>query len=158
MDLFSIISLLCYKINSLDKEAQNDLYKKCCNDYPKVDGIIESQFPFFSKKEGSVRLYNDLSKDQINRLKIYIDDHSPQDWWYLLTYLDGILSVEDNFDQFYSNRKSALHNVCYFESLSESNYGILIPKFKPKWAKEQGEKQKSKEEQAKKQKRRSIPP
>ena len=144
MDLFSIISLLCHKINSLDEKAQNDLYKECCNDPPKVDGIIESQFPFFSKKERSVRLYNDLSKNQINRLKIYIEDHSPRDWWYLLTYLDGILSVEDNFNEFYSNRKSALHNVCYFESLSESSYGILIPKFKPKWAKEkQAEKQKS---------------
>ena len=126
---------LCKRIRSLTKDEQSRLFRKYFAHCTEVDSIVENAFSFFSKKAGNAYLYDSLFDEQIDAILDYVDNCDSEHWMYLLVYLDGLFSVEKNFEHFCSKNRGDMQNVYYFHSLFENDLGLLLPNFKSKWLK-----------------------
>ena len=135
MNAYDVMALLCQKIRSLDKESQSQLYRKYFANIKAVDDTIETYFLFLSKRNGSSNLYDSFSETEVEGIVRYIEDNSPEYWLYLLVYLDGHISLENNFDKYCQKMVAPIQNVYYFKSLAENSAGLIIPNFHSKWVK-----------------------
>ena len=133
--------IICGCIYALNDDDKHRIFREYWSNIKGLNYLseIENAFDFFSIRGDTKKLYDSITRQQIETIFRKISDCIREDNYlflmHLLSYLDNYLSGMDNINRFCERKASERNDTYFFNSLSEDKNGLIIPRLQSKWKK-----------------------